>query len=195
MIAAACALAMACSGCATQNAGKVTSDQDKYSAVEKATLTTRTVTFPAGYFQDMTTEEVLSLLSEKGYTDVAANDNGSYSVTMSVSDYNEMVDTMHSNVAQYLDSMVSSGDWPTLSAVEFDDQFSKVKLTTTSTSLGFKEAFAPLAAGITSCMYQQIAGQPVSCNVVIVDEEGIELANTTYPDAFDDDIKDNVVAN
>ena len=47
-----CALCAGLTGCATQNSGNVTSDQDENSAVEKATMTTRTVTFPAIFFQD-----------------------------------------------------------------------------------------------------------------------------------------------
>lgn len=50
-VAISCALCVMLAGCATDNSGNVTSDQDEYSAVEKATITTRTVTFPAALFK------------------------------------------------------------------------------------------------------------------------------------------------
>ena len=40
-VAISCALCVMLAGCATENSGNVTSDQDEYSAVEKATITTR----------------------------------------------------------------------------------------------------------------------------------------------------------
>lgn len=55
---AMCALCAGLAGCATQNSGNVTSEQDENSAVEKATITTRTVTFPALFFQDSAAEDV-----------------------------------------------------------------------------------------------------------------------------------------
>ena len=56
--AISCALCVMLAGCATDNSGNVTSDQDEYSAVEKATITTRTVTFPAALFKDESSEDV-----------------------------------------------------------------------------------------------------------------------------------------
>lgn len=68
-VAISCALCVMLAGCATENSGNVTSDQDEYSAVEKATITTRTVTFPAALFKDESSEDVQSSLQEKGCTD------------------------------------------------------------------------------------------------------------------------------
>ena len=56
--AVACALCATMAGCASQNAGNVTSENDENSNVEAATITTRTVTFPSMYFQDQATEDV-----------------------------------------------------------------------------------------------------------------------------------------
>ena len=89
----------------------------------------------------------------------------------------------------------NSENWQTITAIQYDDQFSNVTLTTSSSQVGLREAFAPLQAGIISCMYQQIAGQPVKCTVSIVDESGAELSSSVYPDVLDSEQKDAVVAN
>jgi len=52
-----------------------------------------------------------------------------------------------------------------------------------------------LQAGLIACIYQQFAGQPVSCVVSIVDQSGAELASTTYPDALDQEQRDSLTAN
>lgn len=59
-----CALCVGLVGCATQNSGNVASEQDENSAVEKATIATRTVTFPALFFQDTVAEDVQANLQE-----------------------------------------------------------------------------------------------------------------------------------
>ncbi len=195
LITASFALCLALAGCATQNSGNVTSEQDERSAVEKATITTRTVTFPAAYFSDKAAEEVQATLKEKGCTEVTANEDGSYTVTMPIAKYNELVDSMHESVAEQFDGMPNSEDWPTITAIDYDDQFSTVKLTTSSSQIGLQEAFAPLAAGVVSCMYQQIAGQPVSCTVTMVDQGGTELSSSVYPDVLDEEQRSSVIAN
>lgn len=194
-VAISCALCVMLAGCATENSGNVTSDQDEYSAVEKATITTRTVTFPAALFKDESSEDVQSSLQEKGCTDIIANDDGSYTATMPIDAYNSFVDSWHQNVVDALDGMPNSEDWPTITAIDYDDQFSSVTLTISSSEIGLKEAFAPLQVGVIACMYQQFAGQPVSCVVSIVDQSGAELGSATYPDALDENRSDAVSAN
>lgn len=192
---AMCALGAGLVGCATQNSGNVTSEQDENSAVEKATITTRTVTFPAIFFQDTAAEDVQANLQDWGCTDIVANEDGSYTTTMPIDKYNELVDSWHDSTAKQLDEMPNSETWSTLTAVDYDDQFSKVTLTTSNSQVGLSEAFAPLQAGLIACMYQQFAGQPVSCVVSIVDQSGAELASTTYPDALDQEQRDSLTAN
>ena len=177
-----CALCAGLAGCATQNSGNVTSEQDENSAVEKATIATRTVTFPATFFQDTAAEDVQANLQKWGCTDIVANEDGSYTATMPIDKYNELVDSWHDSTAKQLDEMPNSETWSTT-------------LTTSNSQVGLSEAFAPLQAGLIACMYQQFAGQPVSCVVSIVDQSGAELASTTYPDALDQDTRDSVTAN
>lgn len=194
-VALSCALCAGLAGCATQNSGNVTSDQDENSAVEKATITTRTVTFPAMFFKDTAADDVQAKLQEQGCTDIVANEDGSYTATMPIDKYNDLVDSWHDSTAKQLDEMPNSDSWSTITAVDYDDQFSKVTLTTSSSQVGLKEAFAPLQVGLVACMYQQFAGQPVSCVVSIVDQSGAELSSVTYPDALDEDQRDSVAVN
>lgn len=194
-VALSCTLCAGLMGCATQNSGSVTSEQDENSAVEKATVTTRTVTFPAAFFKDTAAEDVQAKLQEQGCTDIVANEDGSYTATMPIDKYNDLVDSWHDSTAKQLDEMPNSDNWPTITAIDHDEQFAKVTLTTSSSQVGLKEAFAPLQVGLVACMYQQFAGQPVSCVVSIVDQSGAELSSSTYPDALNQDQRDSVAAN
>ena len=134
-------------------------------------------------------------LQEWGCTDIVANEDGSYTATMPIDKYNELVDSWHDSTAKQLDEMPNSETWSTITAVDYDERFSKVTLTTSNSQVGLSEAFAPLQVGLIACIYQQFAGQPVSCVVSIVDQSGAELASTTYPDALDQDQRDSLTAN
>ena len=122
---AMCALCAGLAGCATQNSGNVTSEQDENSAVEKATIATRTVTFPALFFQDTAAEDVQANLQKWGCTDIVANEDGSYTATMPIDKYNELVDSWHDSTAKQLDEMPNSETWSTITAVDYDEQFSQ----------------------------------------------------------------------
>lgn len=185
MLCIGCAAALTIAGCATQNSGTTTSETDEHSAVEEATVTTRTVSFPAAYFEGQTEDEVRSSLEGEGVTDITANEDGSYSVTMSIDKYNELVDTLNANVKESLDGIPNSEDYPSITAIEYDETFSNVTLTSSAAELGLSEAFVGWAVGLSANMYQQIAGQPVNCTVTVLGPEGEVIQSGVYPEDFE----------
>lgn len=178
-------LPLALTGCATENSGSVTSSQDELSAVEEATVATRTVTFPAVYFEGKSAEEVASTLEARGCVDVSAGQDGSYTATMPLDVYNEMVDSLHESVSASLDEIVTQGNFPNIVSIEHNDDFSEISIACSSEQLGLADAFAPLSAGLTANMFQQIAGHEVASHVVVISPSGAVLADAVYPDALD----------
>lgn len=188
-----CAVAMAVvlsaglSGCATENSGSVTSSEDELSAVEEATVTTRTVTFPAMYFEGKSAEEAISALEARGCFDVTAGEDGSYTATMPLDVYNEMVDALHESVSAGLDEIVTQGNFPNIASIEHNDDFSEISIGCSSEQLGLADAFASVTAGLAANMFQQIAGHEVASHVVVTSPSGAVLADAVYPDALDDE--------
>jgi hypothetical protein len=182
----ACAL-MAClaCGCATKNSGTTTAQTDDNSAVEQATLTTRTVTFPKVYFNDADQDQATQTLEGLGATDIVANDDGSYTATLPIDKYNALVDTLHEGVAGNFDAMPGSDSWKDVTAVDYADDFSQVTFTLSTSSLGLQDMYLSYAGGIYGCMYQQIAGFPVNTEVVILAADGSQLSDTSYPEAWE----------
>lgn len=176
-------------GCATENSGSVTSKTDENSAVEEATLTTRTVTFPAIYFGEADQAETIASFEDEGWTDIEAHEDGSYTVTMPISDYNTLVDELKVNVEAALDDLPNTEDCPHITGIEYDESFAKISLITNVSStdnLTFAELFMPMTAGVIGCMYQQIAGFDVSCEVSVVGSDGGVLDSVLYPDALEE---------
>lgn len=180
LLAAACAV-----GCATQNSGSTTSATDENSAVENVTITTRTVTFPSIYFGESTQDEATATLTELGCSDIVVNENGSYTAIMPLDKYNEFVDSLHEGTKEALDGIPHSEDYPSITAIEYDETFSNVTMTSSASQLGLSEMFVNWTVGICGCMYQQIAGQPVSCTVTVLDEAGIVIQSGTYPEDWE----------
>lgn len=176
--------ALVLGGCATDNSGSVTTAQDENSAVQEATITTRTVTLPAIYFQDQVEDEVRAQLEQSGCTDIEVDEGGAYTFTMPIDKYNQMVDAAYASTKESLDGIPNSESYPSISAIEYDDAFSEVTLTATTDSLGLSEMFVGWAVGLSSNMYQQLAGQPVNCQVTVLGPEGVEIQLGTYPDDF-----------
>lgn len=172
-------------GCATDKSGDVTSETDERSAVELATPTTRTVTFAPIFFDGWSQEDAVSELQDKGYTDIMPQEDGSYTVTMTIGEYNELVDALYASVSETLDGLANSEDYPSIIAVEYDDTFSTIKFTSSKFSLDLTEMFIDWSAAIPACMYQQIAGQPVSTTITVFDADGGIIQEATYPDAWD----------
>jgi len=174
------ALALAACG---SNSGTTTAATDENSNVEEKTITTTTVTFPKIYFsEDKTADENVSSLEAMGCTGVTANEDGSYTATMSTDKYNELVDGMHDSVTTTFDGWAGSENYPNVATVEYDDQFASVTITLSTTTIGLQDMFDSYAAGLVACMYQQIAAQPVSCHVVVKSSAGDVLSDNTYPD-------------
>lgn len=176
---------LALGGCATSNAGSTTSATDENSAVEEATLATRTVTFPALYFQNQTEEEAKAALEGNGATDIVVNEDGSYTMTMGIDKYNELVDGLYTATQKALDEIPNSESFPSITSIEYDETFSVVTMTSAARELGLSEMFVGLTGGLAANMYQQIAGQPVNCTVTVLDPDGNEIQSNVYPDDFE----------
>lgn len=170
-------------GCAAPNTGTTTSATDEYSAVEEATLTTRTVTFPSVYFEKISQEEALSTLEGLGATDVVAHDDGSYTATLSLDTYNRIAKELYDSVTSTLDEVVSKGDFPTLESIEYTDDFGMVTIYANRSDIGL-DIFSAYAVGVPVIMYRQFAGLPVESQVVYVDQNGDTIKEINIPDDF-----------
>lgn len=179
-------LAIVCfMGCATQNSGTTTTATDEHSAIEDATVATRTITFPEIYFGESTEDEAKATLADLGCTEIIANENGSYTATMPIDEYNAFVDALYDGTKEALDSIPNSDDYPSITEIEYDETFSTITMTSSASQLGLSEMFVNWTAGLCGCMYQQIAGQDVSCAVTVVDQDGSVIQGGMYPDDWE----------
>lgn len=155
---------------------------DTHQTTQKTTHQTPTVTFPRGYFQDTeTTEDAIAQLDDLGCTDIVANEDGSYSASLSKDKYSALVKSEYDKAQETIESLQDASLFPDITEVSYDDNLTTVKIVLKTDSMGSADTGAPAEAGDAAIIYQTIAGLPVGCDVVVVGSSGQTLSETPFP--------------
>ena len=165
----------------SENVGNVTRATDPNSAIESANPWSRTVTFPSSFFAGVSDTDAVDTLRSLTTGGVTSNGDGSYTISILMSRYNRVVDTLHSSTASELDAMAGSDNFKDVASVSYDAQFANVTMTLTGDALADGDETEAQSIALAACLYQQIAGQPVSCTVSIVGAGGATLDTVTAP--------------
>ena len=124
------------------------------------------ITIPADYaetygFTFKSQEEADSYAKEQGFKSVTLGDDGSVSLVMSKSQHKKIMDGLNKTIDEALQEMVDSEDYPNITAVEHNDNFTDIKVTTKSEELSLNESFSTLSFYIFGGMYNAFNGTPV----------------------------------
>lgn len=144
-----------------------------------------TITLPASYFEDMTDFDPDTYANEQGFKEVAVNEDGSISITMSKTKHNELMAQMKASLDQAFMELIEAEDTPYIKAVTSPDGYTTVIVDVDKA--GYESAFdlTPLAIGISVMIYQQYDGSELHCEVIIRDvDSGETLNSVVYPDAM-----------
>lgn len=141
----------------------------------------RTVVFPPLYFEQTDSDDPVSYLEGRGYENVVANDDGSYAATMTSDEFAALVKETRAAVAAIIDALPADEDYPHVVAVDYDEQFATVTVSFDSDKMTAEDALVAYVPGEAAVIYQQIAGLPVGCDVILVGSDGSELADTAFP--------------
>ena len=142
---------------------------------------TKQVTFPASYFVSLGATNPGACLAGLGYTGIVEHEDGSYTATVPVEAYAELVETVYQTTKNTIDALVGSEKYPNVAAVDYDEQFATVTVLFTGTEVSAEEALVAHVPGEAAVLYQTVAGLPVGCDVILVGADGSELASTMFP--------------
>lgn len=125
------------------------------------------LTIPAAYLDENVTQADLDeICKENGYKSITLNSDGTATYVMSKKQHKEMMEEYKTSIRQTLDEMIGSEDYPNVTAIETNDDFTKFTVTTTSTELSLSESFSVLTYYIAGGMYNVFNGTPVD-NIVV----------------------------
>lgn len=138
------------------------------------------LTIPADYVGEATQDELNATAEENGYKSITLNEDGSATYVMTKSQHKEMMGELAQNITDSLTEMVGSEDYPNITKIEANDNFTSFTITTTSTELDLNEAFSVMIYYMYGGMYNIFNGTPVdNVHVDFVNADSGEIISSS----------------
>ena len=119
------------------------------------------VTLPADFVGETTQEELDASVQEMGIHSAPLNDDGSVTYVMSKSQHKQVMEDLAVSIRQSLDDMVGSENYPMITGIDVNDDFTNFTVTTTSTEITIQEGFSILGFYIYGGTYAIFNGSEV----------------------------------
>lgn len=132
-------------------------------------------------------EEADAYAKEQGFKSATLGDDGSVTIVMSKSQHKKTMEELNKTIDEALQAMIGSEDYPNITAVEHNDNYTEIKVTTESEELSLNESFSTLVFYIYGGMYNAFNGTPVD-NIHI---DFINEASGDVIDSFDSENMDD----
>ena len=124
-------------------------------------LFTVEITVPSDFVGDTTQDKLDSTANELGYKSITLNDDGSATYIMSPKQHRQMMEEIANNINSSLSDMVGSEDYPNITDISANEDFTKCTIATTSTELSLAESFSVIGYYMYGGMYNIFNGTPV----------------------------------
>lgn len=172
-------LSMALSGCgssgsadtattSTQKVEDTSSTEDAFSELDALgdvevdkNIFDVTITVPADYVGDVTQEELDAQAKESDIHSITLNEDGSAIYVMSKSQHKQMMKDLADNCNASLSDMVGSDDYPNITDIKANSDFTNFTVTTTSTDLDLAESMSIIVFYMYGGMYAIFNGSDV----------------------------------
>lgn len=119
-----------------------------------------TLTIPAEFVGEATQEELDAQAAPYGYK-ITKNDDGSATYVMTKEQHRELLSKMADDIRSSLSEYVGSEDYPNVTEVTANDNFTSYTITTKSTEPDSNESFLPMSLYMLSGMYHIFTGENV----------------------------------
>lgn len=126
---------------------------ESYQLISSSGLFNVALTIPAEYVEGTTQKELNKQAKEGTFRSATLNKDGSVTYVMSKSQHKEMLNTLKDSIADELNKIPNSTDYPNVTKVEANDDYTKFTVTTASTELSFEEQFLSVQLYIYGGMY------------------------------------------
>lgn len=188
-IAIACAMMLSFAACTASNNDNETTDTSVSSTepskadIVDENLLTVDITIPASMFdeENPASEELSQEQIDNGFKSAKLNDDGSVTYTMSKSSFKTYKKELNEQTADTLSKL--NTDYPCIDSVEFNDNFSEIKINVTKSEYeNGMNFFCITVAGFSANIYQAYTNETVISNISVIDKDtGDVLDSATYP--------------
>lgn len=119
-----------------------------------------TITIPANYIESASQEDLDEAAEEYGYK-VTLNEDGSATYVMTKSQHKEMMEKLTSSMQESLNSMAESEEYPNITKVTANSDFTEFTVTTKNSEPDLTESFSVMAFYMYGGMYNIFNGTEV----------------------------------
>ena len=130
------------------------------------------ITLPADLVGETTQEELEAQSIASGVYSVTLNEDGSATYVMSKAQHAQLLKDMADSIHQSLAEMVGSENYPNVTDISANDDFTVFTVTTTSTELTIQESFSVIGYYLYGGLYGAFAGEePANIHVDFVNAD------------------------
>lgn len=117
------------------------------------------LTIPADFVGEKTQDDLDAVATENGYKSITLNADGSATYVMTKAQHQEMLDEMATSINDSLAELIGSEDYPNITAITANDNFTEFTITTKSTELDMNESFSVMMFYMYGGMYGIFSGE------------------------------------
>lgn len=150
-----------------ENLGDIEVDKNLFDVV---------ITMPADLVGETTQEELDQQAADSGVHSITLNEDGSATYVMSKEQHKKLLEDTRQSIQTSLDEMVGSEDYPNITSIVANDDFTSFTVTTTSTEVSFTEAFSVIGLYMYGGIYGIFSGEtPDNIHVDFVNADTGEI--------------------
>lgn len=120
-----------------------------------------TLTIPKDFVGETTQEKLDESVKGKGYKSATLNSDGSVTYVMTKAQHEEMLVGIRESIDKSLSEMVGSSDYPNITNVEHNDNYTSFTITTKNAEPDMSESFSVMALYMYGGMYGIFSGEEV----------------------------------
>lgn len=118
-----------------------------------------TLTIPADFVDEGTTQDSLDQQAKKsGWRSATLNEDGSVTYVITKAQHKEMMDGVRETIDTAIKEMIGSEDYPSITAIDVNDDYTQFKVTLSDDEMGLMDAFSTLAFYMYGAMYHVFNG-------------------------------------
>jgi len=149
------------------------------------------VTIPSTFMEGEDIDQVVADAKENGIKNVTKNEDGSVTYKVSKAQHKEMMKEMKTNLASYVEELVSSEDFTSIQDIKHNGAFSEFTVVVDQEAFeGSFDGFATLGLAMSGMYYQAFNGtnaEKLKVTINTKDADTGEIIGTAvYPDVLDE---------
>lgn len=119
-----------------------------------------TATIPAGFFEDVTQEELEDTFIPYGIKTVTLNEDGSVDIVMTKEVQKQFVADLKEGMLEEMKTLSGSENYPNITLIQASDDMTSYTVYTMNKEFGFDEWMLPYQLFVYGGMYSSLATQP-----------------------------------